>query len=276
MFYRFYIILMEYFFKYWILNILKIKYWIRCHIFSICCIFYILLMECCHMKYCIWLIISRRINKLVMVEKRQKKKNLRSPHSSGSPMAVSYTHLWLVVGLHSKERELKINARLFAMMCLEMRLYFNMTEKNTAEKIFPLIPYQTMTWTDAELTKAMLRLSSLHSEKDTGKTDRYVYVIISLDFNKFNQKWRFESTYPIFKNIDDLLGTPGLLVYSHKFFKKAFFYLSSHLRPPTVLRRTKNQPRRTTRNRSTYISIWNDLGGTRWGMWGIVFYGFTF
>lgn len=36
---------------------------------------------------------------------------------------------WLVVGLHAKERELEIKARLFAMLVLEMRLYFAMTKK---------------------------------------------------------------------------------------------------------------------------------------------------
>lgn len=144
---------------------------------------------------------------------------------------------WLVVGLHSKERELKIKARLFAMLCLEIRLYFNMTEKNISEKIFPLIPYQTMTWTDAELNKVMLNLSSLHSGKEKSSSNRYVYIIISLDFNKFNQKWRYESTCGIFKNIDRLFGTPGLLEYSHRFFQTAYFYLSSHLRPPWTLTR---------------------------------------
>lgn len=152
---------------------------------------------------------------------------------------------WLVVGLHSKERELKIKARLFAMLCLEMRLYFNMTEKNISEKIFPLIPYQTMTWSDAELNKVMLNLSSLHSGKDKHLGGKYVYVIISLDFNKFNQKWRYESTAGVFRNIDRLFGTPNLLEYSHLFFQQAFFYLSSNLRPPwTLTRKTgdKNYP----------------------------------
>lgn len=69
---------------------------------------------------------------------------------------------WLVIGLHAKERELKIKARLFAMMVLEMRLYFGMTEKNIAEKIFPYIPFQTMTWTDSDLLKVLLNLSEMH------------------------------------------------------------------------------------------------------------------
>lgn len=175
---------------------------------------------------------SRRV--LIEVLRREKIdcKEIRETIQSGN-----IPQEWLIVGLHSKERELKIKARLFAMLCLEIRLYFNMTEKNISEKIFPLIPYQTMTWSDAELNKVMLNLSSLHSGRDSNKSGKFVYVIISLDFNKFNQKWRYESTERVFKNIDRLFGTPGLLEYSHIFFQNAFFYLSSHLRPPWTLTR---------------------------------------
>lgn len=146
---------------------------------------------------------------------------------------------WFVVALHAKEREIKIKARLFAMMCIEMRLYFSMTEKNLAEKIFPYIPFQTMTWSDADLTKTLLELTakgrvSKVSHQGLGEA-RNVHVIVSLDFNKFNQKWRFESTYRIFRTFDELLGTPGLYTFSHEFFQEAFFYLSSTYRPPTYL-----------------------------------------
>lgn len=129
--------------------------------------------------------------------------------------------MWLIVGLHSKERELKIKFRLFSMLCLEIRLFFNMTEKNISDRIFPYIPYQTMTWNDSDLQKAMLDLSSLHSKSNLSPKHHKIPIIISLDFNKFNQKWRFESTFPIFNAIDQLLGTPNLLTYSHKFFSNS-------------------------------------------------------
>jgi hypothetical protein len=40
---------------------------------------------------------------------------------------------WKILILHAKERELKIAPRLFAMMTLEMRLYFCVTEQNISE-----------------------------------------------------------------------------------------------------------------------------------------------
>lgn len=129
---------------------------------------------------------------------------------------------WLVIGHHSKERELKIKARLFAMMVLEMRLYFGMTRKEYSRKIFPYIPFQTMTWSDSDLLKVLLNLSEMHT-KNKLKTKNVLSIVISLDFNKF------ESTRLIFKAMDDLLGTPGLIEWSHRFFERAFFYLSSNL-----------------------------------------------
>lgn len=123
---------------------------------------------------------------------------------------------WLVVGLHAKERELKIKARLFAMLVLEMRLYFAMTEKNIAEKIFPYIPFQTMEWSDSDLVKVLLDFSELHRKNKTGSKNT-LSVVISLDFNKFNQRWRYNSTKLIFRTMDRLgtrtLGTPGLIEF---------------------------------------------------------------
>lgn len=37
---------------------------------------------------------------------------------------------WFIAILHAKDRELKTDPRLFAMMVLEMRLYFCTTEQN--------------------------------------------------------------------------------------------------------------------------------------------------
>lgn len=129
------------------------------------------------------------------------------------------------------------------MLVLEMRLYFAMTEKNIAEKIFPYIPFQTMTWSDSDLLKVLLDLSKLHRKNKTGSKNT-LSVVVSLDFNKLNQRWRYESTELIFRTMDSLLGTPGLIEFSHKFFEHAFFYLSSNLCPPDFLRsKTADQNR---------------------------------
>lgn len=81
-----------------------------------------------------------------------------------------------VSGLHSKEREIKIKARLFAMMTLEMRMYFAATEKNLVNGILKYLPTQTMiwylTWSEAELSKYLLKMTS-HSQNRSYKYPYY-------------------------------------------------------------------------------------------------------
>lgn len=142
---------------------------------------------------------------------------------------------WLVVGLHAKEREIKIKARLFAMMTLEMRMYFASTEKNLANGILRYLPTQTMTWSEAELSKYLIRMTT--PEVDKG----FIPVIFSLDYTKFNQRWRYDSTKLIFRTFDQLYGTQDLYKFTHKFFEKALFYLSSNLSPPSTIRKEDSE-----------------------------------
>lgn len=67
---------------------------------------------------------------------------------------------WFLVGLHSKEREIKNKSRLFAKMVLEMRIYFASTERNLANGIMKYLPTQTMTWSEAEVSKYLLKMTA--------------------------------------------------------------------------------------------------------------------
>nr|WPV62272.1 MAG: RNA-dependent RNA polymerase [Jingmen rodent lispivirus 1] len=142
---------------------------------------------------------------------------------------------WKVVGLHAKEREMKISARLFAMLTLEMRLYFCSTESNIARTIFKYMPNQTMTWSETKLMKHLHKLASRSNNYD------HVFVTISLDFEKWNNRWRGDAVNPIFKKMDDLLGVPGLISYTHEFFDSSFYYLSSFLNPPPHIRKYRHK-----------------------------------
>lgn len=144
---------------------------------------------------------------------------------------------WKVIGLHSKERELKIEPRLFVMMVLEMRLYFCSTEYNLAEKILPYFPQQTMTYAEADLLTRVLQVTDKHDERGDS-----IPVVINIDFEKWNLRWRESTTVDIFKIIDNLFGTPGLYTYSHEFFRSSMFYLVSHYQVPTVNRETRLNP----------------------------------
>lgn len=100
-----------------------------------------------------------------------------------------------------------------------------------------------MTWSDSDLLKVLLDLYELHRKNKTDAKNA-LSVVISLDFNKNKQGWRYESTKLIFRTMDSLLGTPGLIEFSHKFFERAFFYLSSNLCPPEHLRSNSTDQKR--------------------------------
>ncbi|UHK03027.1 MAG: RNA-dependent RNA polymerase [Guiyang lispivirus 1] len=157
---------------------------------------------------------------------------------------------WKIVGLHAKERELKIAARLFSMMVLEMRMYFCATEANIAKTVFKYMPGQTMTWSEADLMKHLQTISKLDTKSLT------IPIIISLDFEKWNNRWRTESVKGIFRTIDQLWGTLGLLTYTHEFFENSWFYLSSNLNPPGYLRKDPKEP---NTNSTTNIELKNTV-----------------
>lgn len=156
---------------------------------------------------------------------------------------------WKVVGLHAKERELKIKARLFAMMVLEMRLYFCSTEANIARTIFQYLPCQTMTWSETEL------LRHIHHVTQPDENQLFIPITISLDFEKWNNRWRDAAVRPIFKNLDNLLGCDNLFTYSHEFFESSYFYLSSHLHPPEQIVKHNNKERRDVNPLDSWIPL---------------------
>lgn len=75
-----------------------------------------------------------------------------------------------------------------------------------------------------------MKMTNPEEDKD------YISVAFSLDYTKFNQRWRYESTKEIFRTFDQLYGTGKLYQFSHKFFEKLLFYLSSNLTPPSIIK----------------------------------------
>lgn len=136
---------------------------------------------------------------------------------------------WYIVLLCGKERELKIQPRLFAMMVLEIRLYFNITEKNISDIIFPYFPQQTMTLSEVELTK---RLYSMSKDDDN---EYYIPMYMSIDFKSWNIHWNQLTTEPIFSKLDELFGTPHLYTFTHIFFQTCIMCLSSRYNTPQFL-----------------------------------------
>lgn len=65
-----------------------------------------------------------------------------------------------VIGLRTKERELAIRLRCYAVLTLEMRTCFVLTEKNIAESVFPVFDYQTMTSSESQVSWRLMSLET--------------------------------------------------------------------------------------------------------------------
>jgi hypothetical protein len=137
---------------------------------------------------------------------------------------------WKIVIIHAKERDLKIAPRLFAMMVLEMRIYFCVTEANISKTIFPYFPQQTMTLDEADLSKRLLLIAS-----DNQESLQSLSVMIGIDFSSWNICQTYLSTLYTFQFLDDLFGISGLYLRSHKFFESSMIALASNQNPPLSL-----------------------------------------
>lgn len=125
------------------------------------------------------------------------------------------------VGVHPKERELKIFARLFGLLTIEKRLYVVLTEAMLADQIFDYFPEITMTFNAVTLQTRIHRNTKLLSSKKDGIT-----IIVNLDFNKWNSYMREEETKSIFKDFDHLFGMENVFTRTHEMFSQSLMYLA--------------------------------------------------
>ncbi|UNI74084.1 MAG: RNA-dependent RNA polymerase [brine shrimp arlivirus 3] len=135
---------------------------------------------------------------------------------------------WLTVGLHSKEREMKMEPRLFAILPPEVRAYFVLTEHNIAKYLFKYFPQQTMNLGADQLDRRLLQLALPKHSQDAAKKK----FTANLDFKSWNIYWTKEAVESIFLQIGCMFGMPTLYTFTHEFFEKAMLYLSSYCCPP--------------------------------------------
>nr|UDL13988.1 MAG: RNA dependent RNA polymerase [Xiangshan rhabdo-like virus 2] len=133
-----------------------------------------------------------------------------------------------VVGVHPKEREIRIAARMFGLLPLKKRLYVVITEALIAEYILPYFPEITMTFDAGSL------LTKIHHNTKTlgkGITEpeekiKEFSIIYNMDFIKWNSHMRKEETASIFSDFDNLFGLTNCFRRSHELFHPAFLYLA--------------------------------------------------
>lgn len=136
---------------------------------------------------------------------------------------------WLVVSLYPKEREFKEAARMFGMLVFEMRAFFTATEANLAEKIFPLIPQQTMTLSKIEIQELF------HATTAETLAEDWERLFNTYDVNKWNLHWDPRTVDPIGHTIEDMFGLPGVFTVIHHFFAKCVMVVrTAECAPPSI------------------------------------------
>lgn len=114
-------------------------------------------------------------------------------------------HVWKIIVAVANEREHKRkNARFYAKMTPEMRLYQRATKGNIADVIFRYIKEKSMTMGEEQLLRTITRVTSPHTDSTKA---RYKYVVI--DFSSWCTNFRLEFSQEMFKDLDDLFGIYG-------------------------------------------------------------------
>lgn len=133
---------------------------------------------------------------------------------------------WKIVVLVFKEQELKIKGRLFCKMVFEMRLWQVATEKNLGKTLLPYIKYQTMTYSNDQLTRKLLRLAKATTSKN--------FIMATIDFSSWNLRFRYESMQVMCETMDNWYGLNGVYSFTHIFPTMSRFLGKTNLHSPAL------------------------------------------
>lgn len=148
---------------------------------------------------------------------------LKQVNKSGVP------HSWRIVCLYPKEKEMKADARMFAMMVLEMRTLFNGSEANLAKQIFPYISTQTMTKSKEEI-HSMFRDFTKPREDNENQ-----HLFLECDLSRWNLRWRGRTVNLVGSDLNNLFGVVDLFTLAHVFFNSSIIVVRTpRLRPEGI------------------------------------------
>lgn len=122
---------------------------------------------------------------------------------------------WLIVSLYPKEREFKLEARMFSMMVFEMRAFFACLEANLADKIFPHLSQQTMT-----LPKDQIQIKLFHGTTPSSRSEES-RLFLEIDLSRWNLRWRDLPIRLIGEDLNDIFGLRRAYTTVHEFFRAA-------------------------------------------------------
>jgi len=120
------------------------------------------------------------------------------------------------------------------MLTLEVRTYFVMTERNIADSLFPFYEFQTMTSSEAQVSRRLMTLDAAAQLAAPASGAAYFDVIFNLDFSKWNLRFNSGNAGPTMRWLDEFFGLKGVYEFTHTFFESSLCYLSSRYHPDQV------------------------------------------
>lgn len=121
---------------------------------------------------------------------------------------------WLIISLYPKEREFKVDPRMFAMMVLEMRCFFTCIEANVADHLFKYMPQQTMTKTKTQIQERFLTFT------DPSKDPNQHTLFLEIDLSRWNLRWREMTIHMLGHDLNNMFGVKGTFTVTHWFFAR--------------------------------------------------------
>lgn len=119
---------------------------------------------------------------------------------------------WFIVSLYPKEREFKLEPRMFSMLVLEMRCFFACIEANIADKVFRYLPQQTMTKTKTQNQERFLSFT------DPNRDANSYTLFIEIDLTRWNLRWREMTVHMIGHDLNMMFGLVNTFTITHWFF----------------------------------------------------------
>lgn len=172
----------------------------------------------------------------------------------------------LVIGLKAKERELKDEGRFFSLMSWNIRLYFVITEYLIKLHFVPLFSGLTVADDQNTVTKKLLNATEGQGLNSYEK----VYIANSLDYEKWNNRQRYESNEPVFTVMGKFLGYPKLISYTHLCFQNCLIYYNE--RPDLMIVRNNSLENRDPTKKVCWNGQFGGFEGIRQKGWSILNY----
>jgi len=133
-----------------------------------------------------------------------------------------------------KEREVKLDGRLFAKMTPKMRGGQVIAESLLSKHILPLLSENGMVRTEREIAQSLIKMNTT-SMGEARTTDQFYTLagFLTTDIKKYCQSQRFEMNALIAEDLNHLFGLKELFHWQHKLLLEHFVYVADPFCPPS-------------------------------------------